>query len=200
MCARSVILLEPRMPTDEGRWGGITDSVDRLCDRWPASELFLTLRCFESSQTMSHQFSTHYAWRRRSGSLSKKCHSRNTIVVSGYISDEREFEWWYDQNRCTYDNVYLQVPGTPRKCCSRSQQRSSPGLRLGETALLVFIERVRRISHYLITSFLLLIYFAVVRSTFHTRVVDVTGLRDTCQAVLTTIFPSGVSKQLLIEE
>ena len=102
---------------------------------------------------MSHQRSTHYAWHRRNGSLSKTCHSRNTIIVSAYISYERLFERWYDQNRCTYDNVYLQVPGTPCKCCSRSQQRSSPGLRLGETALLVLIELVRRISHYLITSF-----------------------------------------------
>ena len=32
----------------------------------------------------------------------------------------------------------LQVRGTPCKCCSKSQQRSSPGLRLRLTALLVF--------------------------------------------------------------
>ena len=43
MCARSVIRLDPRLPTDDGRWGGIAHSFDRLCDRWPASELFLTI-------------------------------------------------------------------------------------------------------------------------------------------------------------
>ena len=45
-----------------------------------------------------------------------------------------------------YDDVKtqkLQVRGTPCKCCSRSQQqRSSPGLRLRLTALLVLTERV----------------------------------------------------------
>ena len=45
------------------------------------------------------------------------------------------------QSTCTYCS-------TPRKCCSRSQQRSSPGLRLRLTALLVLIERVWWISHY----------------------------------------------------
>ena len=42
----------------------------------------------------------------------------------------------------------LQVRGTPCKCCSRSQQRSSPGLPLRLTPLLVLIERVWWISHY----------------------------------------------------
>ena len=71
--------------------------------------------------------------------LSKNCHPhtwylvRNTsyvrtIVGSGYISYERLFdEWWDEQNRCTR---YVRIWGTPCKCCSRSQQRSSPGLRL----------------------------------------------------------------------
>ena len=59
----------------------------------------------------------------------------------------------------------LQVRGTPCKCCSRSQQRSSPGLRLRLTVLLVLIERVWWISHSLITYFALL---AIWRSTFHT--------------------------------
>ena len=36
----------------------------------------------------------------------------------------------------------LQVRGTPCKCCSRSHQRSSPGLGLRSTALLVLMERV----------------------------------------------------------
>ena len=54
-----------------------------------------------------------------------------------------------------YDDVKtqkLQVRGTPCKCCSSSQQRSSPGLRLRFTPLLVLIERVWWISHSLITS------------------------------------------------
>ena len=42
----------------------------------------------------------------------------------------------------------LQVRGTPCKCCSKSQQRSSPGFRLRLTAPLVWIERVCWISHY----------------------------------------------------
>ena len=34
--------------------------------------------------------------------LSKKCHPYNTRIGSGYISYERQFEWWWDeQNRCT---------------------------------------------------------------------------------------------------
>ena len=80
-----------------------------------------------------------------------------TIVGSGYISYERLlFEWWGEQNRYTYlydiKTQKLQVRGTPYKCYSRSQQRSSPGLRLGLTPLLVFIECVWWISHSLITS------------------------------------------------
>ena len=55
-----------------------------------------------------------------------------------------------EQNQRTIDNVkteqlfvfFLQVRSTPCKCCSRSQQRSSSGLRLRLTALLVLIERV----------------------------------------------------------
>ena len=42
--------------------------------------------------------------------------------------------------------------GTPCKYCSRSQQRSSPGLWLRLTALLVLIARAWWISHSLITS------------------------------------------------
>ena len=42
--------------------------------------------------------------------------------------------------------------GNPCTCCSRSQQRSSPGLRLRLAALLVLIERVWWISHPLSTS------------------------------------------------
>ena len=52
-----------------------------------------------------------------------------------------------------------QVRGTPRKCCSRSQQRSSPALQLRLTPLLVLIERVWWISHSLITSSALDIYY-----------------------------------------
>ena len=33
--------------------------------------------------------------------LIKNCHPNNTIVGSGYISYERLFEWWDEQNRCT---------------------------------------------------------------------------------------------------
>ena len=62
-------------------------------------------------------------------------------------------KWWDEQNRCTYkwkckNYRFVVLP----VCCSRSQQRSSPGLRLGLTALLVLIERVRWISHSLITA------------------------------------------------
>ena len=58
----------------------------------------------------------------------------------------------------------LQVHGTPCKCCSRSQQRSNPGLRLRLTALLALIERVWWVSHSLITSSALDIW----QSTFNT--------------------------------
>ena len=47
--------------------------------------------------------------------------------------------WW---------NKKLQVRGAPCKCCSRSQQRSSPGLRHRSTAMLVLIERVWWISQF----------------------------------------------------
>ena len=87
----------------------------------------------------------------------------------------------------------LQVRGTPCKWWSRSQQRSSPGVQLRLTPLLVLIERVWWISHSLIT----LITSSAVdmwrQSTFHTPVVEeVAGLRDIRQAALTAILPSGV--------
>ena len=50
----------------------------------------------------------------------------------------------------------LHVRGTPCTCCSRSQQRSSPGLQLRLTPLLVLIEREWWVSHSLITSVLLI--------------------------------------------
>ena len=53
---------------------------------------------------------------------------------------------------CDVKTQKLQVRGTPCKCCSRSQQRSSPGLRLRLTPLLVLMERVWWMSHSLITS------------------------------------------------
>ena len=78
------------------------------------------------------------------------------------------------------------------KCCSRSQQKSSPGLWLRLTPLLVLIERVWWVSHSLITSAL-----DIWRSTFHTPVVqEVAGPRDICQAVLAAILPIGVVQQL----
>ena len=118
--------------------------------------------------------------------LSKNCHPHNTIIGSGYISYERRFdEWWDEQNRCTY--VYdvktqkQQVRGTPCKCCSRSQQRSSPGLRLRLTPLLVFIERVCMVnitfSHHFFCSWYIPGY-SVWQSTFHTPVEEVAGPRD----------------------
>ena len=61
----------------------------------------------------------------------------------------------------------LQVHGTPCKCCSRSQQRSRPRLRLTLTARLVLIWCVWWLScMYLITSFALDIW----QNTFHTTV------------------------------
>ena len=73
----------------------------------------------------------------------------------------------------------LQVRGTPCKCCSRSQQRSRPGLRLGLTPRLVLIERVWWISHFLITSSALDILRSIWQSTFPTLVVEeVAGPRD----------------------
>ena len=43
--------------------------------------------------------------------------------------------------------VFLRVRSTPCKCCIRSQMRSSPGLRLRLTALLILVELVWWISH-----------------------------------------------------
>ena len=131
--------------------------------------------------------------------LIKNCHPYGTIIRSGYISYERQFEWWDEQNTRTYDNVKtkktggknLQVRSTPCKCCSRSRQRSSPGLRLRLTALLVLIERVWLISHSIFTS-----TFDIWQSTFNTPEVEVADPRDICQAVLTAIFHSGVLQQL----
>ena len=89
----------------------------------------------------------------------------------------------------------LQVRGTPCKCCRRSQQRSSPGLRLRLTALLVSITRVWWIPHSLIASSSAL--DNIWQSILHTPVVEeVAGPRDICQAELTAIFPSGVFQQL----
>ena len=83
---------------------------------------------------------------------------------------------------------------SPCKCCSRSHQRSSPGLGLRSTALLVLMERVWWISHSIITSSAL---GNIWQNTFHTPVVEEgMGPRDICQAVITAIFPSGVLQQL----
>ena len=107
-----------------------------------------------------------------------------------------------EQNQRTIDNVkteqlfvfFLQVRSTPCKCCSRSQQRSSLGLRLRLTAVLVLIERVWSMSHSSLTSSAAL---DIWQSTFHTPVVEeVAGPRDICQRVLTARFPSGILQQL----
>ena len=37
--------------------------------------------------------------------LIKKYHPHSTRIGSGSISYERHFEWWGEQNRCTFDNV-----------------------------------------------------------------------------------------------
>ena len=76
---------------------------------------------------------------------------------------------------------------------SRSQQRSSPCLRLRLTALFVSIERVWWIAHSLIT-FCGLDTWQI---TFHTPVVEeVAGPRDICRGVLTAILSGGVLQQL----
>ena len=104
--------------------------------------------------------------------LSKNCHPYNTRIRSGYISYERQLEWWDEQNQPTYDNVKTKrlekSTGTPFKRCSSSQPRSRPGLRFRLTPLLLLIERVWWISHSLITSSA----FDIWHSTFHTPVVE----------------------------
>ena len=131
--------------------------------------------------------------------LSKNCHPHNTIIGSGYI-----FIWKTTWVRRRAKSMYVydiktkkvQVRGTPCKCCNRSQQRSSPGLRLRLTPLLVLMERVWWISHYLITSSALDILRGIWQSTSHTPVEEVAGPDDVCQAVLIAILPSGVLQQL----
>ena len=116
-----------------------------------------------------------------------------TFHMKDYLSDEASK---IDVRIHDVKTKKLQVRGTPCKCCSRAQQKSSPGLRLRLTPLLVLIERVWWISHSLITSSALDIYL-VWQSTFHSPVVEeVAGPRDICQAVLTAILPSGVLQQL----
>ena len=80
--------------------------------------------------------------------------------------------------RIVYDvkTQQLQVRDTPCTCCSRSQQRSSLGLRLKLTPLLVF-DRTRMVnitfSHHFFCS------WYIWQSTFHTPVVEeVAGPRD----------------------
>ena len=88
--------------------------------------------------------------------------------------------------------VFLQVLSTPCKCCSSSQQRSSPGLRLRLTVPLVLTECVWWMSHCLITYFALDIW----HSTFHSPVVEETARpHDICQVVVTARFPSDVLQQ-----
>ena len=60
-----------------------------------------------------------------------------TFHMKDYLSDETSKMYVYDVK-----TQKLQVRGTPCKYCSRSQQRSSPGLRLRLTALPVLIARV----------------------------------------------------------
>ena len=108
------------------------------------------------------------------------------------LNVKNRMKWWDEQNRCTYDNVKTTGScGTPCKCCSKSQQWSSPGLRLRLTVLFVLIERVWWISHYFIASSALDNRW---QCTFHTPVVEeVAGPRDICQAVLTATFISSAS-------
>ena len=86
----------------------------------------------------------------------------------------------------------LQVHGTPCKCCSRSQQRSRPRLRLTLTARLVLIWCVWWLScMYLITSFALDIW----QNTFHTTVC----VRRSCRPAryLSSSTHSHISKRCL---
>ena len=86
----------------------------------------------------------------------------------------------------------LQVRGTPCKCCSRSQQRSSPGLRLRLTPRLVLIARVYGGYHILSSLLLLLIKYD--RSISHTPVVEeVADPCDICQVLLTAIYFQAMS-------
>ena len=75
-----------------------------------------------------------------------------------------------------YDDVKtqkLQVRGTPCTCCSRSKQRSSPGLRLRLTPRLVLIAHVYGEDHILSSLLLLLIILrSIWQSTSHTPVVE----------------------------
>ena len=77
-----------------------------------------------------------------------------TFHTKDYLSDEASKIdvriWWYKNSK-------LQVRGTPCKCCSRSQQRSSPGLRLRVTPRLVLIARVYGEYHILSSVLLLLL-------------------------------------------
>ena len=102
--------------------------------------------------------------------LSKNCHPHNTRIGSGYISYERLFEWWEEQNRWTYiyicknsktTGTYVVLPVNVA-----AGHRSSPGLRLGLTPLLVLIERVSWIS--LLSSLLLLLIYYMTKHISHT--------------------------------
>ena len=75
-----------------------------------------------------------YAWYcymlKNKTKLSKNCHPYNAKIGAGCISYEIQFEWWDEQNRCMYDNVKTTGAWYSCTCYSRSQQRSSLGLRL----------------------------------------------------------------------
>ena len=79
--------------------------------------------------------------------------TQELVLVTFHIEDHLSDEASKIDVRTWCKTQKLQVRGTPCKCCCRSQQRSSPGLRLRLTPLLVLIERVWWwISHFLITS------------------------------------------------
>ena len=117
--------------------------------------------------------------------LSKKCHHYKTRIGSSYSSYERQFEWWNEQNRCTYVKK-LQVRGASCKCCSRSQQRSRI---VAHIVSAVSLDRTCMVNITFSYHFFFCSALDIRQSTFHTPVIEkVAGPRDICQAVLTAIF------------
>ena len=86
--------------------------------------------------------------------------------------------------------AFLQVRGTLCKCCSMSQQRSSPGLGAQVNGA-VSLDRTRLVNTTFSHDFSWLW-----QRTLHILVVEVAGPRDICQAIFTARFPIGVLHQL----
>ena len=128
--------------------------------------------------------------------LSKNCHPHNTRIGSGYISYEIQFEWWDEQNRCTYDDN-LKTTGAWFSLYMLQQVTEEVQPRVAaQVNSAVSLDRTRLVNITFSHNFFCSRYMTKHISHTCGTVEEVAGPRDIYQAVLTAKFPSSVLQQL----